>query len=433
MAEFIKMPTLGFDMEEGTMGTWLVDVGAAVSIGDVLAEIESDKVTQELIARVNGIMLARVGKPGDSIPVGALLGIVGAEGEDIATMMEQLHGGRGRSAPAPASVAEPPAQTEAIAAAPSTPPSGDAIGEEFPDGVKATPVARRMAADKRIDLKAVNGSGPGGRIQKRDVESFVPSAAIVPAVVVTLPVERDPVKKPERTDVTIEHANATIVPATRLRQAIARRMTESVNTIPPFYVTMAIDVTDALALRKQLNGSMPEGESITVNDIMVKATGVALREFPNLNSSWGGDKVIQHNQINIGTAVAIDGGLLTVVSRNTDKTAIGEIARQNKAMIGRAREGKVSSDDIQGSTFTTSNLGAFGVDNFIGIINPPEAAILTIGGANKQWVMVNGELTERSIMKVTISADHRITDGAEAAAFLVHLKGIVENPMKLLI
>ena len=166
---------------------------------------------------------------------------------------------------------------------------------------------------------------------------------------------------------------------------------------------------------------------------IVKATGVALRQFPNLNSSWGGDKVIQHNQINVGTAVAIDGGLLTVVSRNTDKTAIGEIARQNKAMIGRAREGKVSPNDIQGSTFTTSNLGAFGVDNFIGIINPPEAAILTIGGANKQLVMVDGEVVQRSIMKLTISADHRVTDGAEAAAFLVHLKEILENPMKLLI
>ncbi len=445
MAEFIKMPTLGFDMEEGTMGTWLKGIGEAITEGEVLAEIESDKVTQELTALSSGTLLQRVGEPGDAIPVGALLGIIGADGEDVSGMVGQLHGGGGGdSAAAPTAEAVPEPEAAAPVAAPAA-PSGDALGSDFPGGVKATPVARRVAADKGIDLTQVNGTGAGGRIRKSDVEAFVAaggSSALAAGAAVGVGaavVGAGAIAATRQVTSSADIPETVEVPATRLRQAIARRMTESVNTVPPFYVTMAIDVTDALAMRKQVNASLPVDENgkplekVSVNDMIVKAVGLTLRQFPNLNASWDGDKVTRHGQINVGTAVAIEGGLLTVTQKNTDITSLRDVARQNREMIGRARIGKVSGEDIQGSTFTTSNLGAFGVDNFIGIINPPEAAILTIGGAIKTPVVKDGEIVVRDVMKLTIAADHRITDGAEAAAFMVHLKEILENPMKLLI
>ena len=430
MAELIKMPTLGFDMEEGTMGVWLKNVGDAVAIGDVLAEIESDKVTQELTARAEGILLGVFANEGDIIPVGAILGAIGAEGEDISGL-----GGDAASSAGAEDSAETEPDPEPAAAAPDpiAPAANEAVSEEFPGGVKATPVARRIAADKGINLAQVKGSGPGGRIRKADVEAFettgsasAPSAANIKAAAP----QPAPAYAPVSVPAGPEQSEAEL---TRLRKAIARRMTESKQTVPHFQVTSAVDMTDALALRKQINGALPEGEKVSVNDLIVKACGLALRAYPNINASWGGDKLIINNRVNVGTAVAVEGGLLTIVQHNTDVSSLRQVAAENRAKIKRARDGKVQLEDITGSTFSVSNLGAYDVFEFIAIINPPEAAILAVGSANQEAVVRNGEIVIRNIMRITISADHRVTDGAEAAQFLQYLKSILENPLKLLL
>ncbi len=421
MAEFIKMPTLGFDMEEGTMGSWLKQVGDPVQKGDVLAEIESDKVTQELQARAEGILLAQLANTGDLIPVGDNLGIIGAEGEDVSALMSEAGGGsNGAAAPAVESAAAAESSTSVTSAptpAPAPAASG-ALDAEFPDGVKATPVARRVAADHGVDLSRVGGSGPGGRVRKADVEAFMANPPAAEAAVST--------QQPAP-------AGATEKPLTRMRQAIARRMTESKVTIPHFYVTVDIDMAGVLKLRKQINEALAPEQKVSVNDLIVKAAAIALRDFPNINASFAGEKIILHNQINVGTAVAVEGGLLTVVQKGTDGASISKIAQDHKEMIGRAREGKVKPEDVEGATFTVSNLGAFDVEHFVAIINPPNAAILAVGSAKQVPVVVDGELTIGNRMKATLSADHRVTDGAEAAQFTQTLKAVLENPLRLLI
>ena len=417
MAEFIVMPTLGFDMEEGAMGAWMKQVGDPVAVGDVLAEIESDKVTQELQARHKGVLLAAFTKEGDIIPVGSHLGIIGAEGEDISAMLDDA------PTPTEKAVADEAAETAPPPPTPDLPiPQSPnlSLSDEFPGGVKATPVARRIAKEKGIDLKQVHGSGPAGRIRKADVEGYTPPTTAA-APVVAAP------------SLAVAGPDSEEVPLTRLRQAIARRMVQSKQTIPHFQVTSAIDMTDALALRKQINAALPEGEKVSVNDMIVKACGLALRQYPNINASWGGDKLIRNNHINVGTAVAVEGGLLTVVQHNTDLTPLAQVARENKAKIGRVRAGKVQAEDIQGSTFSVSNLGASDVYAFVAIINPPESAILAVGSANQEAVVRDGAIVIRNIMRVTCSADHRVTDGIEAASFLQELKGILQRPLKLLV
>ncbi len=426
MADFILMPTLGFDMEEGAMGAWLKNVGDPVSKGDALAEIESDKVTQELQARADGVLLAIFAEPGDLIPVGAKLGIIGAAGEDISGMMAEAGTQDGAAPPAPEpqpeAKAEPATATPAPAAAVQAPQApGTAVSSEFPGGVKATPVARRVAQEHGVDLTGVSGSGPDGRIRKADVESFLtqPQPTITIPAAAPSPVAAGP--------------DSTERPLTRMRSAIARRMTESKTTIPHFYVTTEINMEPALALRKQINEALGPDNKVTVNDLIVKAAALALREFPNINASFGGDKIIHHQRIHVGSAVAIEGGLLTVVQKDTDIASISKIARDNREMIARAREGKVHPEDVEGATFTVSNLGAYEVDHFIAIINPPNAAILAVGSAQQVPVIVNGELAIGTRMKATISADHRVTDGAEAAQFMQALKSILENALRLLL
>ncbi|MEZ4589589.1 MAG: dihydrolipoamide acetyltransferase family protein [Chloroflexota bacterium] len=433
MAEFIKMPTLGFDMEEGTMGTWLKQVGDPVKKGDVLAEIESDKVTQELTARADGILLAQLVNTGDLVPVGDNLGVIGAEGEDISGLVGDAGGGNG-SAAAPAPANEPAAAQpdEAPAAtAPATAPAGE-LNDEFPDGVKATPVARRMATEHGVELSRVGGSGPDGRIRKADIEAYLVNPPTTTAAPAAAPAKAQPTPQPAVVPVPTP-ATATEKPLTRMRQAIARRMTESKTTVPHFYVTTEIDMAAALNLRKQVNNALPPDQKVSVNDLVVKAAALALRQFPNINASFGGDKIILHNEINVGSAVAVEGGLLTIVQKGTDGASISKIAQDHKEMIARARDGKVKPEDVEGSTFTVSNLGAFEVDHFVAIINPPHAAILAVGSAKQVPVVVDGELTIGTRMKATLSADHRVTDGAEAAQYMQTLKGILEDPLRLLI
>ncbi len=417
MAEFIVMPKLGFDMREAVLVSWLKGIGEQVTKGEVVAEIESDKATLELEALVSGTMLKQLEKEGSVVPVGAKMAIVGEAGEDISglTSGDETQAAAQEEAPKVDAAAEP-------APAPAAAPVMEtAVSAEFPGGVKATPVARRLAEEKSVDLRRVKGSGPDGRVRRSDVEAYLaaPPAAQPGA---PMPVTAVPTG-PEITE----------IPTSRLRQAIARRMTESKTSVPHFYVTSDIDMEPALALRKQINALLPEEQKVTVNDMVVKAAALALQEFPNLNAAFGGDKIVRHNRIHVGTAVAVEGGLLTIVQKNTNLTPLAQIAADNRAMIGRARVGKVKPEDVEGSTFTVSNLGAFDVESFVAIINPPDAAILAVGSARQVPVVVNGQLAVGTRMKATISADHRVTDGAEAAQFMQALKAILENPLRLLL
>lgn len=432
MAQEIKMPKLGMDMTDGTLINWIKNVGDTIKPGDVIAEIETDKTTVEVESEVEGTILELIGSPGDVIAVGAVMGYVGAAGE-AAPAGEQ-------AAPqaAPQTEAAPAQESQPAFTRPEPAPAS-ADGGSYPGGVKASPVARNIASQRGIDLRQVSGSGPGGRIVKADVESFTPGQAqpaqAEPAAPAFTPGVRGVAaaafypELPSGPDVEVSDTS-------NLRKRIATRMVESKQHVPHFYVTSEIDVSAMLQLRKQLNDSLSDPENkISVNDLIVKATALNLREFPNLNSHFYGDKIVRHKRINIGIAVALpNGGLMNVVVKDADKLALGTLAAQSKAMIARARDGKVKPDDVQGSTFSVSNLGAYDVEDFVAIINPPEAAILAVGTAKKVPVVLeDGTLGIGQRMRLTISVDHRISDGAEGALFLQKLKELLENPMRLLL
>ena len=420
MAEYIVMPKLGFDMREAVLNNWLKDIGDTVNKGEVIAEIESDKATLELEAQAGGVLLKLLAQPGEVMAIGANLAIVGEKGEDISG----LDGG---AAPAKKEAAAPAKKEAAEVAAPAreeTPEAESAAVEgDYPGGVKATPVARRIAEEQDVDLRQVSGSGPDGRIRKADVKAFLESdKKAAPAA----QADSEPTAVPSGLD-------SEEIAASRLRQAIGRRMLESKVTIPHFYVTSEIDMAAVLELRQKINALLPEESKVSVNDMIVKAAALALRDFPNLNASFGGDKIIRHRRINVGTAVAVEGGLLTVVQKDSDSSTLSKIATDNRTMITRARDGKIKPDDVEGSTFTVSNLGPFDVDDFVAIINPPEAAILAVSSAKKVPVVVDNEIRVGIRMKATISADHRVTDGAEAAQFMQRFKEILQEPMRLLV
>lgn len=413
MAEFIVMPKLGFDMREGVLVSWSRDIGDKIEKGEIIAEIESDKATLELEAQAGGTLLKLLANEGDVVPIGGNLAIVGEEGEDVSDLVASSSG-----AVVPDDEVAKAKSEEPTAAPPPEQQAVPAKNGKYPAGVKATPVARRIAEEKGIDLSQVAGTGPGGRIRKADVESYSPGAPAVKPVMATQPVI---------------DAESEEVAMSRLRQAIGRRMVESKTTVPHFYVTSDIDMAPAMALRKEINALLPDEQKVTVNDMIVKAAAVALRSYPNLNASFAGDKIVRHGRISVGSAVAVEGGLLTVVQKDTDRSSLAQIAADHKEMIARAREGKSRPSDFEDGTFTVSNLGAFEVDHFIAIINPPEAAILAVGTATQQPVVVDGQLTIGLRMKATVSADHRVTDGAEAAQFMQEFKSILEQPLRLVI
>jgi pyruvate dehydrogenase E2 component (dihydrolipoamide acetyltransferase) len=429
MAETITLPKLGLDMTEGTFVNWVKKEGDQVKSGDVVAEIESDKATIEIESTASGVLTKQLVKVGDVVPVGAAIAEIGAEGAETGPVNKGATPAQAdvkAAAPAPATNGAANGATNGKAApvAPST-----SVGEEFPAGAKASPLARRVAEEKGIDLRQVQGTGPGGRITKADVEGFKPGAAPAPAAApaqgVTLATPN--YKVPTGPGITAE-------PVTKLRATIARRMVEAKQTVPHFYVTTEIDMAPAVAMRKEINAGLPDEQKVSVNDLVVKAAALALRAFPNLNSHFYGDQIVRHEHINIGIAVALDnGGLMNVVSKDADITSISRIAQRNKQMIANARAGKVKPEDIEGSTFTVSNLGPFDVEHFLAIINPPEAAILAVASAKDIPVVVNGEIKIGTRMKCTLSVDHRISDGAEGAKYMQEFKALLESPMRLLI
>jgi pyruvate dehydrogenase E2 component (dihydrolipoamide acetyltransferase) len=426
MAEAIIMPKLGADTTEGVLLNWTKNVGDTIKPGDVIAEIEIDKTSIEIAAEVSGTILQLTGNVGDTIQVGATIGYVGAAGESVGgAPAPAAKAASGESAPAqaPAAVAEPAAPSSAPAPAkPAPAPEGNG---SYPGGLKASPIARAIATEKGIDLRQVKGSGPSGRITRADVLAFTP-----PPTAATGGVGGKPTygKLPEGPDVEITDIS-------KMRKTIGDRMVTSKQQVPHFYVTTEIEMDALVDLRKQLNSSLDDASKISVNDMVVKAVALALRKFPNLNTHFYGDKLVRHKRINVGIAVALsNGGLMNVVAHDADKTSLGTLAVDNKAKIERALAGKVKPDDISGSTFTVSNLGMYGVEDFVAIINPPEAGILAVGGAKKiPVVKADGSLGVGTRMKVTVSVDHRISDGAEGAKFLVELKKLIESPMLLLI
>ena len=414
MADIVKMPKLGFDMAEGMLVRWVVGEGEAVETGQVLAEIETDKATVEVEAPATGIVRKHVVQEGTSVPVGVAIAVIGDKGEDL----EGLDLGA-EAPPPPSATAEAPApEPEAGMAKPEVqvPTVGD-----FPGGVKASPVARRLAQQMGIDLTRVEGSGPGGRVVKADVEAQGSTSSQRSATSAYQPAPTHAPRSTER------------VPVTKLRAIIGKRMARSKQELPHFYVTTDVNAAPVMEARAQLNNALPEDEKLSVNDFIVRAAALALREFPNLNASLDGEAIVRHGEINIGIAVAVEQGLLTVVARDADQKPIRMLSSEIRAMVERTRSGKVRPEDVEGSTFTVSNLGMFDVDHFIAIINPPEAAILAIGSVREEPVYEGANLVRGQRMKVTLSADHRVTDGAEAARWLQVFKRYFEQPFLMFI
>lgn len=420
MAETINMPKLGFDMAEGLLVRWVKQVGENINKGDILAEIETDKATVEVESHASGVVLQLIVEQGTMVPVNAPIAVIGQVGEKVAV------------APA-ATPQKAEAKADATPAAQSQPtpvPVQQASVPLTSGPVKASPLAKKVAKDNNVNLAALQGTGPGGRVVRKDVESVIASGN-VPLREQPSAVSRPSV--PASIQPVIVSLDDKIVATTKLRQAIGRRLVESKTTIPHFYVTHEYKMDALMDMRKQINAYLPDNEKVSVNDFILKAVALSLRQFPNLNATIKGNEVIQFGHVNVGVAVTVPGGLMTVVVKDTDQKMLRRISAEIKAMAGRARDGKVKPDDVDGSTFSTSNLGMYDVEDFIAIINPPEAAILAISSAREVPVVDNGAVKVGWRMKATISVDHRVSDGAEAAQFMQALAGFLENPVRMLV
>ena len=431
MAIVINMPRLSDTMTEGVVAKMAQEIGDTVNEGDLLAEIETDKATMEFEAfpGQEGKLLYIGTGEGETAPVDTVLAILGDEGEDI----EALKAGDAAPAEAPAEeVAPEPVEAPEPAEAPAPAPapvasSAAALAPAAPvttdSGVKASPLARKLAADRGIDLNMVQGSGDHGRIVKRDVDSFNPAfhTSAQPGAAAAAPAPSAPAGVENYTD----------YPVSQMRKVIAKRLSESKFTAPHFYVTMDIDMDNAIAARKAMNAS---GEvKISFNDLVIKATALALKKHPAVNSSWMEDFIRINDHVHIGVAVAIEDGLLVPVLRHADQMALSHISTSVKGLAGKAKDKKLQPSDWEGNTFTISNLGMFGVEEFTAIVNPPDAGILAVGGIKKVPVVKDGQVVPGNVMKVTLSLDHRVADGASGAAFLQSLKAYLENPVTMLV
>lgn len=418
MAEVVSMPKLGFDMAEGTLVRWVISEDESVEKGAVLAEIETDKATIEVESSFSGIVRRHLIEEGTTVPVGDAIAIIGDKDEEID--LDALIGGE--------KVVE---TTEEAAPEQAESKKPEVVGLEaaaeaghLPEGVRVSPLARRMAEEKGIDLSRVSGSGPHGRIVKADIEAY---QEVEPAPIEGLPMATPTMVSEIQPDRRVQ--------LSRLRATIGRRMTTSAQNIPHIFVTRVYDMGPVMELRSQVNALLQEEEKTSVNDYIVKAVALALREHPSLNASLDEKKgeILQHGQINVGVAVATESGLLTVVSHDSDQKPLRFISAELKAMVSRVRQGKVRPGDIEGSTFTVSNLGMFGVEHFTAIINPPEAAILAIGMVREEPVVVEGDIKPGLRMRTTLSVDHRVSDGADGAQFLQTLAKYLEEPLRLMV
>jgi len=418
MVEVIEMPKLSDTMEAGRIVAWHKKVGDRVKAGELLAEIQTDKATVDFESYFDGVLLYIGVREGEEVPIGTLIAIIGEEGEDITPILAKFQNKQSQSRrgqeDSPAPVEKEQVTEERVNL------QKQVVVEEVPVGkengrIKASPLARRLAKEHGIPLELLHGSGPGGRIIKRDIEMAlkegVPHAAPLP-----------PAAGEEEYEV---------VPLTQMRKTIAKRLSESKFTAPHFYLTMEIDMEEAAKLRNTLN-AMAETK-ISFNDLIIKAVAVALRRHPYVNASWHEDHIRLHKRVHIGVAVALPQGLVVPVVRDADRKGLEEIARETKELAEKARNDRLSLKEIQGSTFSISNLGMFGIDEFTAIINPPNVCILAVGQIKEVVVPQDGELVIRKRMKVTLSCDHRVVDGATGAQFLQTVKNLLENPLTMLL
>jgi len=419
-ATVIRMPLLSDTMTEGVIAEWHKKVGDTVKSDDTLADVETDKATMEVTAYAEGTLLYVGVEKGQAAKVNDIIAIVGKPGTDVQGL---LKGGK-KAAPAGEAKKEE-------ASAPAAQESSAPVASSSDSRVKASPLAKKIAQEKGIDLAQVKGSAEGGRIVKADVENFTPAAkpaATAPEATAAAPAKAE---KTISIPTFIGEEKFTEKPVTQMRKAIARSLSDSLFTAPHIFVTMSIDMDSAIAARAKINEYAPV--KISFNDLVVKATAIALKQHPAINSSWLGDKIRVNEHVNIGIAVAVDEGLVVPVVKFADGKSLTHISLEVKDFAGKAKSKKLLPTDMQGSTFTISNLGMFGVDEFTAIINPPNAAILAVSGIQQVPVVKNGAIVPGNIMKVTLSGDHRVVDGANVAAFLQTLKALLEEPVRLLV
>ena len=453
MATKVHMEALSPTMEEGKVVRWLKGEGDSVSPGEVLAEIETDKATMELSARGEGVLRKILRAEGQTAPVGALIAVIGEEGEDISALIAQGDGGeeaksaengskrggsqgaasrKGKRSPRHRDEGKSQSDHEmeesggaptqgaggVRSAAPAAAADG-ALGDQ--ERLKASPLARRLARDAGVELSAIRGSGPGGRIVKRDVEAAAERR--------TVPADLD--------FYAARHADQPAyqeVPLSQMRKTIARRLTESLGPVPHFFLTVEVDMVRAVQARTRLNELLEdEGEKVSVNDLIIRAVGGALRQHPAVNAAWHGDHIKRHGRVHVGVAVAIEDGLITPVIRDADRKGVAEIAREVRELAGRARAKKLKPEEYTGATFSISNLGMFGIHEFTAVINPPESGIVAVGQVEETPVAVDGQVVVRPRMRITMSCDHRVVDGATGARFLQTLRAMLEEPAAILL
>ena len=410
MATSIVMPQMGYDMREGTVVHWRKQEGEEVSRGEVIAEIETDKATVEMEAYSTGVLSKIVVEEGRTVPVGELIAVITDHGEAVPTL-EDL----GRP---PTPVAE--AATPSAESLPQPIPQEVPTAPASPGEIRASPIARRLAREKGIDLAQVPGTGPGGRITEADILGFEQSRVTAPA-------------RPEAAPVPSPGVTGGRIELTRMRRAIAKVTTQSKREAPHFYVVSEIDMTEAMALRKQLNEALQEEARVSVNDMVVKAAARALEKFPSFNASFQEDHLQLNADINIGIAVALEQGLIVPAIGGCQTKSLVEIARASNDLVQRAHSGTLRAEEYTGGTFSISNLGMFDVDNFAAIIFPPNAAVLAVGTVKEQPVVRDGQINVGQIMKATLSVDHRVADGAEGARFITEVKQHLEHPVSLLL
>lgn len=413
----VHMEALSPTMEEGQLVQWLKAEGDPISNGDILAEIETDKATMELVARGEGILRKIFLDAGGTAEVGAVIGVIAAEDDDISSI-QGVSGGGGSAAPA-ASEEAPAAGAPSPEAPPEAAPAPAAPSSTSGGRVKASPLARRLAQEMGVDLAAISGSGPGGRVVKRDVEA-AKSAGVGAA--------------PAAPAWTSDEAEYEDIQTSQMRKTIAKRLVTSIGPVPTFYLTVDVDMGRVMEARKSINAMLEkDGRKISINDIVLKATAAALRQHPNCNAQWHDGFIRRFNAVHIGVAVAVEDGLITPIVRNAHLKGIAQIGAEVKEMAGRAREKKLTPDEYTGATFSVSNLGMFGIHEFTAIINPPEAGILAVGGIEDTPVVVDGQVVVRPRMRITMSCDHRVIDGAQGSRFLQTLKGMLEEPTAIVV
>lgn len=422
MAEIVRMPKLSDTMTEGVVAEWHKKVGDAVSEGDLLAEIETDKATMEFESFYDGVLLHIGVDKGGSAPVNAILAVIGEKGEDVKALLAEAGSDQAseeKEAPkeeAPAVKEEPKPEPAPVAAEVAPVAETASNGSSSSDRIFASPLAKKMAEEKGINLSAVKGSGENDRIIKRDIENYQPAAAGGSQVIYAAPVGTE---------------SHTDVPNSQMRKAIAKALSASKFSAPHFYLKMEVDMDNAIAARKAINAQ--EGVKISFNDMVVKAVAAALRRHPKVNADWMGDYIRYNDHIHVGVAVAVEDGLVVPVVKFTDAKGIAQIGAEIKDLAAKARSKKIQPDEMQGGTFAVSNLGMYGIEDFTSIINPPNGCILSVGQIKQTPVVKNGEIVPGNVMKLSLSCDHRVVDGAVGSEFLKTLKELLENPVRMLV